>query len=704
MKEFSQQLQANFDSLMQTGMLFVSQLTGAMVWDIYLKSFPEEMDPVFRDPASTVHNCNHCNNFIRRYGNIVAIKDYKIITIFDDIVNEEYGEVAKVISKALKEAVVSEVFFETYAELNGLPYEKCNKTQKKFQLGVDRNFKRYTKEEAEKYGVVKENETVDFHHMHLFLNKAFVDQTGKSIESIQSKFRDNKSVFLRGMAEIPLDTLLLVRDLIAQGSLLNGEAHMFKLDAIIPHKKAYDTLSAKERDNWAWITSYNLNIAKFRNELIGVLCTELAEGKELNAACLSWNKRVDPANYMKAVAPITKAQISLAQKFVEENGYVESFDRRFATIDDIKVSEIKHINSGDGKLKTVSMFDNIKTTSTRHKRSEFDKVEEVGIDKFMKDILPSCDSVEVYLENQFANNMVTLTTANRSDSKPIFKWDSNYSWTYNGNLAGKSEIKETVKNKGGAVDGVLRFSIMWAKKDGDNSDLDAHCIESAGGHIYYNNRHSGYTNGNLDIDITKPNSQMPNGAVENISYADIKGMKNGIYSFSVNQFSARSSKGFKAEIEVNGELYQYEYTKPVTSGQNVNVATVTLNNGEFRIDHKLPSNNTSKDVYALNTNEFHRVNLMCLSPNHWDTNKVGNKHFFFMLDKAKSPLSLRSFHNENLNDDLLPHRKVMDVLGVTNMLKSTDKQLSGVGFNATVRNEMIVRLKGNFKRVLKIKF
>jgi len=38
------------------------------------------------------------------------------------------------------------------------------------------------------------------------------------------------------------------------------------------------------------------------------------------------------------------------------------------------------------------------------------------------------------------------------------------------------------------------------------------------------------------------------------------------------------------------------------------------------------------------------------------------------------------------------------------MLEPTDNQLAGLGFNATVKDEVILRLKGNFKRVIKVKF
>jgi len=700
MEKLNKQIQNQFDIMCQTGKLFRVELTGNQVWDLYLKSFTKENDPIFRDPESSTHNCNHCKNFVRRYGNIVAVdENFSVISMFDIEADEEYANSMKAISEAIRESKIKEVFFETYQELNSLPYESCNKNQIKFRLGIDKNHKRYTKEEAEKYGVVKKDEIRTFNHLHLDLPKAFVDQSGKSVESIMGKYRDNKNVFERAMQEISLDTLVLVKDLINQGSLLDGQTHLKKIEQMIPMKKAYDEQLQGKKNTWCWIQSSGFQYAKFRNELIGVLCTELSEGMELNLACQNWNKRVDPANYMKAVAPITKKQIEEAKKFVEENGYVESFNRRMATIDDIKASEILHLNSGDGKIKEISIFDGVKSTSTRHKRAEFEGIEEVSIEKFMKDILPGCTSVEAFLSNNQEGNMVTLTTANVKDSKPIFKWNNNYSWTFNGNLAGKSQIKENVKLAGGKITGTLRCSLQWNDEDTKGSlDFDLHCKQSAGSEIYFSNKNCSRTKGWLDVDMVRPSSI----GIENITWQTK--LPDGKYEFLVNNFDGGGNKGFKVEIEFEGNVFNYHYAQYVSHKQKIKVATVTSKNGVLSIEHHIPEISNSKEIYGLNTNEFHKVNLVCLSPNHWDINEVGNKHYFFMLEGCKSPSEIRGFHNENLTSDLLLHRKVLEVLGNTSMIPSTDKQLSGLGFNSSVKDEVILKLSGSHKRVIKVLF
>jgi hypothetical protein len=314
--------------------------------------------------------------------------------------------------------------------------------------------------------------------------------------------------------------------------------------------------------------------------------------------------------------------------------------------------------------------------------------------------------------NKHDGNMVSLTTASGAESKPIFKWSNNYSWTFNGNLAGKSMIKDAVATKGGKVDGVLRFSIMWAEGDAsDNSDLDAWAQEPNGNLIGYSTqyRKDNYggnktsMSGQLDVDITQPHGYHNKNIVENIAWTDIKKMKDGVYKLWINQYTSRGSKGFKAEIEFDGEIYSYEYNQPVVG--NVHIADVTLQNGVFTIKHVLPESTlSSKEIYGLKTNEFHKVNLVCLSPNHWDNNNVGNKHYMFMLENCKCPESIRSFHNENLIPELAEHRKVMEILGAKNLIEPAEKQLSGLGFNCTVKDELVVRLQGTHKRVIKIKF
>lgn len=699
----SKMLQEQFAKMCATGKLFRSKVTGDQVWEAYMRGFGE--DPIFRDPESSVHNCNQCKHFFHRYGNIVAIaEDNSIMTMYDGETTDEYRESFRLMSEMLRNAPIEDVFAETFDYLYKAVYARCTKNDSMFALNLDHTVKRYTKEESEKFGVVKPNEIRTFNHFCVRVPKEFIHFGHETVESIQGRFREDKKVFKRALDEIPTDTLQLVIDLIDQGSLLNGDTHKYKVVEFLDLSKQYNSLSAAEKDNWCWVKSYKYNLARFRNELIGTLCVELAEGKDLNAACQDWNKRVDPANYMKATAPITQQMIDNAKSFIAENGYEESFTRRCATMEDIKVSDILHANVGDGKIKPVSILDGIKPTSTRHKRSEFDGVEVVSIDKFMKDILPGCTSVEVFLLNSHKNNFVTLTTPVNKDSKPIFKWGNNFGWTYNGNLAGKSEIKEAVKAAGGFVNAPFRFSIMWNEDGRSICDLDAHAKEPNGTEIYfgsYKGRKTPICGGMLDVDMIRPAGV----GVENIFWNEPERIKDGAYRFFIVNYDHGHNSGAKAEIAFGDEVFTYVVDHEIM--HNIDIATIHIKNG--MIDHVeqskylVDSNATSKEIYGLETNKFHKVNLVCLSPNHWD-GAFGNKHYFFMLDGAKAPESIRGFHNEFLVPELLEHRKVMEVLGATLKVESTDRQLSGLGFNATVRDEVVLRLQGSHKRVIKVQF
>lgn len=714
-EELNKKIANQFNKMVKTGKLFISSVTGAEVWDVWIQGFKSRA--IFRDPNTSVMHCNCCNNFLRRYGNIVTIENGKVISMFTDLGDDlgVYSNSIEALKEKLENASIDGVFLEKYDMLNEkLNYEKTTKTQNFYQLGIHSNLKRYTLEEVNKFGHVKLDKTYEFFHFNVQLPREFVYFGSESKETLLGLQRDKYQVFRRAMYELSIDTLELVEDLIYQNSLLDGKTHLHAIKDAIKLKKEFDNIGYN-KDLWIWdkVVDLDERTAKFKNTLIGTLCYELNEGKPLNEACLSWNKRVDPKNYHKASAPITKKQIEDAKKYLKENGYEDSFDRVLANLDDIKTSEIQHINVGDGKIKEVSIFDNVKPTKNKkHSNSKLDAVSEITIEKFMNEILPNCSSIEVFVDNQLEGNFVTLTKSKSNESKQITKWGGagkNYSWTFNGNLAGKSFIKDAVQKAGGKIDGVLNFRLAWNDIDGsDNSDLDAWAIEPNGAPIGYNTNfrsdrgHRSDCSGQLDIDNMNPNGKM---GVENITWIDKNKMHSGKYLLYVNQYCSRNSKGFKAEVEFDNKTYSYVYDQPVHG--RVNVATIILNkDGFFSIEHHLPESNQSKNIWSIETNEFHKVNLVCKSPNHWGDNSVGNLHYFFMLEGCKAEGKIRSFHNENLLPDILKHRKVLEVLGSSNMLdtENVDKQLSGIGFNSTVSASLLVRCKGNFNRMVKIIF
>jgi hypothetical protein len=110
----------------------------------------------------------------------------------------------------------------------------------------------------------------------------------------------------------------------------------------------------------------------------------------------------------------------------------------------------------------------------------------------------------------------------------------------------------------------------------------------------------------------------------------------------------------------------------------------------------------SKTEWGIDTMKFQKVSCIMLSPNYWEGNAVGNKHYFFMIDGCKNPDSVRGFFNEYLRSDLeKQHHRVFEALASKAKTEYNDNQLSGLGFSSTQRNELIVKVDN---KPFKVKF
>lgn len=252
----------------------------------------------------------------------------------------------------------------------------------------------------------------------------------------------------------------------------------------------------------------------------------------------------------------------------------------------------------------------------------------------------------------------------------------------------------------------MRFSIQWNEDGTDNCDLDAHCVEPGGYEIYFGSARKprfSPNHGQLDVDIIHPQGKV---AVENITWDDKTRMRKGVYGFYVHQYSGSARHGFRAEIEFNGTIYSFDYDKPMRCGETVKVADIYLDYfGNFTIKELLPSNVSSREIWGLKSNNFVPVTVIMYSPNYWDDqNGIGHRHYFFMLKDCVNPEQPNGFYNEFLDNRLNEHKRVFEALGSKLAVTSADDQLSGVGFSATKRNNLIVKVKGATERVMKVNF
>ena len=663
--------------------LFEVNIDKDELWNTYLDSFPAGTNKIFRERRE--YDCSCCRHFIKSIGAVVAIKDNVIHTLWDIKTDDAvYQPVCEALDTLVKSHAVNDIYVSKFSN-----------------IGTNYNFEEIN------------GKSHRWDHFFIKLPSTYVNSSSSSNEEIKGRFRDVRNVFKRSLDEISMEAVDTILELISSNTLYKGEEWRTVLAEFKKYKKAYDNLdddSVKELYAWEKSVAAGPVVGKIRNHSIGTLLVNVSEGMELDLAVKKYEQIVAPANYKRPKAIFTKKMLEDAKKTISELGYMESLQRRFANLDDITINNVLFSNRDAAKRMngTDDIFGEMeKDISISPKK--FSKVEEITAQDFVGKVLPTAKEIEAFVENKHEKNFVSMIAPVDKNAKTMFKWNNGLSWAYSGNIT-DSDMKQNVKAAGGNIDGVLRFSIMWNEGQNDNSDLDAHCIEPDGNEIYFGNCRKPSVSrcgGQLDVDITRPMVQMPGRpSVENITWSDMSRMKTGVYKFFVHQYAGRGSKGFKAEVEFNGEIYAFEYNKPVIG--NVQVAEVTLDkNGNFSIKEKLSGSSSvsSREIWSVNTNQFVPVSVISYSPNYFDEQDgIGHRHLFFFLNGCKNPEEPNGWYNEYLKNELEKHKRVFEALGAKCHVKDVDDQLSGIGFSMTKRADLVVKVKGATERTMKIKF
>lgn len=650
-KPFAKLVNDQINLMQKTGALYVVEAEKNEVWDLYLSKFPEGTDPLYKERS--VHDCNCCKHFVRSMGNVVAFVDNKVVSIWDlAATNAEYP--FDLVAKELSEKVLASKIVSVYMK------------------------------DTAKFGVVSSNQlnedysVTTWNHFHAELDKKFVSE---NCVSIVADLDAKAGVLRRSLEELTMDASDTVIDLIKSNSIYRGTEFKSYVQEFVNLKREYSKLNSDEAKSVFIWKNIHSNVTRFKNTLIGGLVENVSKGFDLETAVRMYESQAAPENYKRSKSIITPNMVKSAMKTIGELGIEESLHRRYAVLGDVSVNNVLFVNNDTrSKMEDAPTLTSMLMDEAKSSKVDVKSAMQVHVDYFMDNVLPKTDSMEMLFRTGHANNLMSVTAPSNADAPNILGWDNNFAWSYNGNVT--DSIKDKVKRAGGNVESRFRVSLNWFNTD----DLDIHVKEPDGNKIYYGN-----PCGKLDVDMNISNPVRD--AVENIHWRN-KPM-DGIYEVMVNNFTRRESidVGFNLQVEIDGRILDYSYNK-VVSG-TVSSLLIHIKDGMLMkvVKQKgIEENSASQAMWGINSEKFVPVNTLILSPNHWDDNNFGNKHWFFILKDCLNPDDTRGIYNEYLAKGINEHRKVFEILGDKLKCPYSPDQMSGLGFSSTKKDTVVVKV------------
>lgn len=661
-KKFADTVNARYQEIASRGELFTVGVED--IYEEYLKAFPDGTNPIFRE--RTEHDCNCCKQFIRRLGNVVGLDPKgNVLTVWDscfDDLPHPYNVVSLVLARLVADLASN-------GGITGVFRAKENQ-----------------------YGTVKTFDSHTLQPWYHFCGRVGTAHFNTSPEAVVGSKAGIAQVLKRGIEELKLDDLDTVLGLIDSNSLYRGAE--FRQSVADFRKIKVDYENAENPDTFVWANLDN-PASRFRNTAIGTLLVDLASGVEIDKAVRSFESIVAPLNYKRPSPVITSKMVDDAMAKIKELGLEAALKRRFARMEDISVNDVLYVDrSVQDQMKdslTTLLMEQVKPKQVK---ASSIALRDISGEEFFASVLPKSSSVEVLVENKHLGNFVSLTAPEEAtEAGKLFKWSNDVAWTYDGEAT--DALKQRVKAAGGKVDAIFRVSLGWFNFD----DLDIHVYPPTGNKIYYGNKFSHTTRGQLDVDMNACGGNS-RSAVENVFFNERSFIKDGVYKVVINNYRKRESIdfGFELEVEFDGSLHHFTFDKAVPDGKSVHALDILVKDGKLvsiqTASTGVKAASRSVEKWGVTTGQMVPVETIMLSPNHWHGQQVGNKHHFFILKDVKNPDAARGIYNEFLRNDLEPHRKVFEVLGAKTKAEPSDQQLSGLGFSSTRKDEVVVMADG----------
>ena len=209
-KKVKERLTKHFTEALRNGHLFEVDMDKDKLWDIYLNSFPEGTNPIYRERR--VYDCSCCRHFLKTIGGTVFVDgDLNIHTIFEfDTESTVFQPVMDAMDAYVRSKAITDVFFHD-----------------QLSVGTDSN------KELMPDGTVNRYE-----HFFLRLPNEMVNKR-VDIPGLKALYRDRKNVLKRSLDEISMEAVDVVLELISSNTLYKGEEWKYAIKEFKTIKTEY---------------------------------------------------------------------------------------------------------------------------------------------------------------------------------------------------------------------------------------------------------------------------------------------------------------------------------------------------------------------------------------------------------------------------------------------------------------------------------
>lgn len=322
------------------------------------------------------YKCQTCLDFLHKYGNVVLVDEYLDVVslLWDDKdVPEQFKKVVATLKEEVEQSRIIGPFYSTNIQWG-------EEGSGQFQhLNADMSFVDPISEDDADY---KLETTIRFYR---FLYHVVTSLSAGKIKALRNKLFVGE--------DVDKDTKIEVLDIFIS---ISEEAEAYK-----DYRKRDAFLWSKARD----LTDEHIPIdADQVSELI-----ETAMSGDAEVALESYTRSIDQVeNYINTYLTPTSSQdvdkYEYLMNFIQENGYQESTERRYAKIEEVPLIWSPREVTGKDQF-------------------EFPELIRIKWEDFRNEVLGSAARISVAFTGNQVTNMVSVTTAS-PNSKPIFKWDS----------------------------------------------------------------------------------------------------------------------------------------------------------------------------------------------------------------------------------------------------------------------------------------